>query len=99
MPDLQAENEETTATPTPPAASPAAVAAATPAAAKPAGKAEETAKKPTPDGADGEAVKVVMQVENGRVVRASVVNSRPARRQRVERQKKVAAHPFGARGW
>ncbi len=77
VPDLQAENEETTATPTPPAASPAAVAAATPAAAKPAGKAEETAKKPTPDGADGEAVKVVMQVENGRVVRASVVNSRP----------------------
>jgi len=93
--DLRADNEETTTAP--PAASPVAVAAAIPAAAKPAGKAEKTAKKQTPDGADGEAVKVVMQVENGRVVRASVVNSRPGMRAyealalRIARSRRYAA--------
>jgi len=34
-------------------------------------------KKPATGGADGEAVQVQMQIENGRVVRASVVNRRP----------------------
>lgn len=46
-------------------------------AAKPAAVGAAVGKKPAAGGADGEAVRVLMQIENGRVVRASVVNSRP----------------------
>lgn len=48
----------------------------TPAAAEPAKK-TAAVKKPATGSADGEAIQVQMQIENGRVVRASVVNRRP----------------------
>nr|MBA3248543.1 hypothetical protein [Pyrinomonadaceae bacterium] len=49
----------------------------TPAAVAEPAKQAATVKKPATGGADGEAVQVQMQIENGRVVRASVVNRRP----------------------